>query len=123
MSESGIQAKVLLRASQEGMRLWRNNVGALQDATGRYVRYGLANDTPKLNKVFKSSDLIGLRTVTITQDMVGKAIGQFVALEVKKEGWTYKGTDHEKAQKAFIDFINGMGGYAAFCNGEGEIIR
>lgn len=121
MGESDIQAKIRLEASKKGVKLWRNNVGALSDVNGRYVRYGLANESAQLNAVFKSSDLIGIRPVTITADMVGKTIGQFVAREVKTENWEFKGTPREKAQKAFMDLINALGGDAAFCTDEGSL--
>jgi hypothetical protein len=118
--ESDIQAKVRLEASRNGIRLWRNNVGALKTPDGSYLRYGLANDSPHLNAVFKSSDLIGIRPILITQDMVGKTIGQFVAREVKAPGWLYRDTQRERAQRAFIDLINKLGGDAAFTTGDEE---
>lgn len=118
MSESDIQARVRLEASKKGIRLWRNNVGVLRNEDGGYVRYGLANDSALINAVFKSSDLIGIRPVTITQDHVGTTIGQFIAREVKSKDWKYLGTQREKAQKAFIDFINRLGGDADFTTGD-----
>ena len=121
MQETDVQAKVRLEATRKGLRLWRNNVGAFQTPDGSYVRFGLANDSPRVNAIFKSSDLIGIRPVRITQDMVGKTIGQFVAREVKTAGWIYKGTEREKAQKAFLDLIKSMGGDAAFTTGEGSL--
>jgi len=121
MSETEVQACIRLEAIKLGMRLWRNNVGALRSPDGSYVRYGLANESPALNAVFKSSDLIGIRPILITQDMVGTTIGQFVAREVKPTDWTYKATDREKAQLAFIDLIKHFGGDAAFATGKGTL--
>ena len=121
MSETDVQAIIRLEATRKGLRLWRNNVGAFQTPDGSYVRFGLANDSPRLNSIFKSSDLIGIRPIRITRDMVGMVIGQFVAREIKPEGWIYKGTDREKAQKAFIDLIKQLGGDAAFATGEGTL--
>lgn len=121
MTETDIQALIRLEATRKGMRLWRNNVGVLLDRNGRPVRYGLANDSAQLNHVLKSSDLIGIRPVVVTSVMVGTTIGQFVAREIKTGNWIYKDGEREKAQQAFIDLINSMGGDAAFCTGEGSL--
>ena len=118
MSESDIQARIRLEASKRGIHLWRNNVGVLRNEQGGYVRYGLANDSHQLNAVFKSSDLIGIKPILITQEHVGTTIGQFIAREVKTPGWKYTGTAREKAQKAFIDLINERGGDASFTTGD-----
>lgn len=120
-SEAAVQQRIRLEASSKGCRVWRNNVGACVDDRGNHVRYGLANDTPAINKVLKSSDLIGIRPVTITPDMVGRCIGQFVAREVKAEGWQYSGSKREQAQLAFIKLVTGMGGDACFANSEGTL--
>ena len=119
--EARVQDEARLLASKMGWRLFRNNVGVLKDERGVPVRYGIANDSPAMNKRIKSSDLIGVRPVIITPDMVGSTIGQFVAREVKKAGWKYKGTEHEKAQLAFGTLIIGLGGDFKFWSGEGEL--
>jgi hypothetical protein len=119
--EARVQDEARLLASKKGWRLFRNNVGVLKDERGVPVRYGIANDSPAMNKRIKSSDLIGIRPVVITQDMVGSTIGQFVAREVKKAGWKYKGTEHEQAQLAFGTLIIGLGGDFKFWSGEGEL--
>jgi hypothetical protein len=119
--ESVVQADIRQEAAGKGMYLWRNNVGAAQDASGNFFRFGLANDSAKMGKMIKSSDLIGIRPVVITQDMVGKTIGQFVAREVKREGWEYKGTQREEAQLKFIKLINSLGGDANFASGTGTL--
>lgn len=115
-SEAAIQKRVQLAATRQGWRLWRNNVGALKDERGVPVRYGLANDSAALNKVIKSSDLIGIKPTLVTPDMVGATVGQFVAREVKAAGWTYKGNAHEKAQLKFIELVTSLGGDACFIN-------
>ena len=119
--EARVQDEARLLASKMGWRLFRNNVGVLKDERGIPVRYGIANDSPAMNKRIKSSDLIGIRPVVITPDMVGSTIGQFVAREVKKAGWKYKGTEHEEAQLAFGTLIIGLGGDFRFWSGEGEL--
>lgn len=119
-SESRQQSLVRLDAAEHGIWLTRNNVGVLMDANGRPVRYGLANESKEQNKVFKSSDFIGINSVVITQQHVGSVIGQFVARECKKEGWRYSGDKHEVAQLAFINFVNARGGDARFASGPGS---
>jgi hypothetical protein len=80
------------------VRLWRNNVGVLQDARGNYVGYGL---TPG------SSDLIGLRSLIIKPDMVGKTVAVFVALEIKGP----RGRPTLR-QGLFVKMVNTLGGLA-----------
>jgi len=119
--ETAVQTKIRLEASAKGLRMWRNNVGATMDAKGNFIRYGLANDTPAMNKKVKSSDLIGIRPVVITADHIGHTIGQFVAREVKAPGWVYTGTEREAAQLKFIELIISMGGDARFTDREGTL--
>ena len=121
IGENVVQDDARLLASKMGWRLFRNNKGVLPDKRGIPVRFGLCNETPALGKRLRSSDLIGIRPVIITPDMVGSTIGQFVAREVKKAGWKYKGTEHEVAQLAFGTLIIGLGGDFKFWNGEGEL--
>ena len=120
-SEAAIQNTVRLEASLKGLRLWRNNVGACMDDNGNFIRYGLANDSKQMNDVIKSSDLIGIRPVVITQSHVGQTIGQFVAREIKPSTWRYSGTKREEAQLAFLELVAGLGGDAQFANGEGTL--
>lgn len=119
--EHKVQDDARLLASQMGWRLFRNNKGVLPDARGVPVRFGLCNETAALGKRLRSSDLIGIRPVEITQDMVGSTIGQFVAREIKKAGWKYKGTEHEEAQLRFGELVIGLGGDFKFWNGNGDL--
>lgn len=120
-TEAGALSAVRLEATRRGLRLWRNNVGAMQDVDGRVCRFGLANDSAKINAAIKSADLIGIRPVRIVPLHVGGVIGQFVAREVKAPGWTFSGTEREIAQLKFLELVAAMGGDAAFCTGEGTL--
>lgn len=74
--ESAILNKIRLAASRCGVVLLKNVRGNFRTMDGkRIVAAGLSAKG--------SSDLIGWRTVTITPDMVGTEIAQFVAIEVK----------------------------------------
>jgi len=107
-SETYIQSELRVKASQQGIHLFRNNIVAAVDKTGRQIRGGLLNDSKKINAKIKSSDLIGI-----------KPGGQFMAREVKKPGWVFDPNDeHEQAQLRFIELINAMGGDAKFTTGD-----
>lgn len=116
-SESDVQARVRLAASQAGNVLWRNNSGVLKDERGVPVRFGLCNESKAVNLACKSSDLVGIKRVLVTPQMVGSTIGQFYAREVKRAGWRYTGTPREVAQLRFIEAVVAMGGDAAFTTG------
>ena len=121
-SEAAVQAHVRLGVADLGWLMYRNNNGACVDQDGRHIRYGLANGSKRLNDVFKSSDLIGLRPVLIGQEHVGTTIGQFVALECKRRDWepgksSGKDRKRELAQLNFIIRISSLGGLARFTNG------
>jgi hypothetical protein len=120
-SEAWAQSAVRLEGAQKGCMLFRNNVGALADDRGRWVRYGLANDSKKLNEEVKSGDLIGWRRVTITPPMVGCVIAQFVSRECKRPGWSYGGDDHERAQLKWAHLVLADGGDAGFATGPGTL--
>ena len=111
--EAIVQQAIRLESSRRGMRLWRNNNGACVDNTGRMVRYGLGNDSSKVNKHIKSSDLIGITPVQVG----GHTLGIFTAIEVKRGGWAYKGTAREKAQLAWLELVTVMGGIGKFAAG------
>jgi hypothetical protein len=120
-SEAYVQARVRLEAARKGIKLWRNNVGALLDERGVPVRYGLANDSPSLNKSIKSGDLIGWRPILVTSEHVGMRIAQFVSRECKRPKWTYTGTEREQAQARWAQVVTADGGDACFVSGEGSL--
>tara|TARA_B100001778_G_scaffold313809_1_gene298546 strand:+ start:700 stop:1044 length:345 start_codon:yes stop_codon:yes gene_type:complete len=96
-NEAYVQNKIRLAVGSGDVRLFRNNTGALMDQNGRLVKFGLCKG---------SSDLIGFRSITITQDMVGSKVAIFSAIEVKDKGKT------TVDQKNFLNIINNSGGYA-----------
>jgi hypothetical protein len=106
-SESRVQALIRLDAGRQGVTLFRNNVGALLDARGVPVRYGLANESSSQNRLVKSADLIG----------IGPR-GQFVSVEAKWECWKWSGDAHELAQRAWMEFVISKGGFATFSTGQ-----
>ena len=120
-SEGRAQADVRIEASEKGHRLWRNNVGVLKDERGVPVRFGLCNDSSKLNKLIKSGDLIGIRQRVVRPEDVGTIIGQFMSREVKEPGWVYSGSGREPAQLRWVETVNALGGDAAFATGCGTI--
>lgn len=124
MKESATQSHIRLDAANLGIDLWRNNSGAFQDATGRWVRYGLCNDSAALNKRIKSSDLIGQTPTLITPEMVGQTIGVFTAIETKPSDWVFMPSDERAvAQAAYHDIVIRGGGYAGFARNIEEFRR
>jgi len=120
-SEGAVQNLVRLEGTRKGCRLWRNNVGAVETDDGRFIRYGICNDSKRMNQSIKSSDLIGIRPVVIESHHLGRTLGQFIAREVKHSSWQYRGTERELAQLKFIELVTALGGDACFANGEGTI--
>lgn len=108
--EAWATQQVRIEAAEKRIQLWRNNSGAFQDPGGRWVRYGLCNDSKQLNARFKSADWVGV-----------KPGGQFVAREIKAPGWRFTGTEREVAQLAWIELVNAWGGDAAFATGRGTL--
>jgi hypothetical protein len=99
MLEGDIQKLIAREATKDPkVRVFRNQVGAYRSPDGRFINFGLAKG---------SSDLIGFKTVTITQDMVGKDIAVFLSIEVK----TPKGKLTDE-QKHWLQFIKDKGGIA-----------
>jgi hypothetical protein len=105
-SEHEIQQRIRLACGRGGVRLWRNNTGALVDQQGRFMRFGLCKG---------SSDLIGLRSLEITPELVGQRIAQFVAMEIK----TGSGTVSPE-QRAFLQLVQQQGGLAGVCRSIAE---
>ncbi len=97
-SEGDIMRLIMMELSKAGCIVWRNNVGALKDATGRLIRYGLCEG---------SSDLIG-----IAPD------GRMIAMEVKRPG-----KKPTPAQCMFIDAVRRKGGIAGVATSAAEALH
>lgn len=122
-SETVVQQRTRLAFADIGP-MWRNNVGACVDDTGRQIRYGLGNDSAQLNAVIKSSDLIGITPVTAwlhsAQSWV--TLGVFTALEIKASGWhQVPSDDRAVAQAKFHQIVRDAGGFAGFVTHQDQI--
>ena len=117
-SESYAQSLLRLEAARTpGVWLGRNNCGALLDARGRPVRFGLGNESAAMSERLKSADLIGWRSLVVTPEHVGLRLAVFLSREVKHPGWRYTGTARERAQLAWRDMVRAAGGDAEFTTG------
>lgn len=124
MRESAAASHIRLFAAQQGIELWRNNVGACLDETGRMIRYGLCNDSPALAKRVKSSDFVGITPIIVTPAMVGHVVGLFTAVETKASDWVFRPSDERAlAQSAFHDIVKRAGGLAGFARDIEEFRR
>jgi len=101
MSEHVIQQRILLACGNGPTRLFRNNVGTgwagqaskITPGNLRSVAAALRPGDVVIRQgrplhaglCLGSSDLIGWRSRTITPEMIGQTIAQFVAIEVKSE--------------------------------------
>lgn len=111
MKEKAIQSAIMLAlGGKRHVRVFRNNVGECQAVDGRYIKYGL---------VTGSGDLIGWRTVTITPDMVGKPIAQFLSVEVKRPK---KGVVSPE-QRLWLAAVNAAGGLAVVARNPEDVQR
>jgi hypothetical protein len=109
MKESELGKNIQIILSAHGARMFRNNIGTLQDKNGKYVSYGLCRG---------SSDYIGFVTREVRQEDVGKRLAVFCAIEVK--------TPIGRATQEQIDFISAVkkaGGIAQIVHSIDEAIE
>ncbi len=118
--EHSIQNEIRIAAARvNGLILSRNNVGKAY--VGGVTRFGPDVYIKKARILHAglcegSSDLIGIREVQITPDMVGKTIGAFVAIEVEtKDGRTHQ------AQRNFIQTVGNHGGIVRIMRGPDDL--
>lgn len=111
MSEKAIQSAVMLAASQAGFTIWRNNCGMAWAGDATRLKDGsvlIRNPRPLHVGLCKgSADLIGLKPVVVTEEMLGRTLAQFAAIEVK----TPRGKLSEH-QARFLAFVESKGGLA-----------
>lgn len=118
MAESKVIKETMIVASKKGWRLFRNNTAKAW--AGKIFRSPMPcsvriepsdvvvrNAFPIEAGLCKgSSDLIGWQTIVITQEMVGRKIAVFTAVEVK-----YGSTTTTEDQSNFIEKVTSAGGY------------
>lgn len=119
--EAGVVQRLRMSAAHAGDYLWVNKNGACYTDRGRFLRYGIANESAAESRVIKSSDLIGVTRVTVQPQDVGHTIGVFTAYEVKKPGWKFTGVGRERAQSRWLRLIQSIGGFARFVSDESEV--
>lgn len=123
MNEAAVQSHIRADFAFIGP-IWRNNVGACEDASGRLIRYGLGNDSAQLNAQIKSSDLIAITPVRITAGHIGMTLGVFTAFECKPSDWTLRNSDERAlGQMRFHDIVRASGGFAGFARSPLEARR
>lgn len=104
-NSKNLEKTIKMAHVKTGGRLLRNNVGATKIGN-RFIEYGLGKG---------SSDLIGWTTIEITEEMIGKKIAVFTAVELK--------TVKDRASKDQINFIEQVhqaGGLAGIVYNEEE---
>jgi len=126
--ETNLVRSIMLKLGKiPSIRLFRNNIGNAwigksvkftqrQNVTvnpgdvlvqqGRFFNAGLC---------VGSSDLIGLKSVVVTPDMIGKKIAVFTAIEAKT-----KTGKPSTEQVNFINMVNSLGGIAFIAKSDSE---
>lgn len=107
-SESTRMKEILIETPKDGVMLFRNNTGSYTTQAGHYVRYGVGERG--------GSDLIGIKKITITQEMVGSTVGVFTAIEVKSARG--RATD---AQNKFIAAVKKQGAIAGVARSVNDV--
>lgn len=91
-------------------KLWRNNSGAIR-VGNRFIKYGVASPG--------GSDLIGFKSVIVTQEMVGSKVAIFTAIECKNS----KGGRLSPEQERFINLVKDSGGIAEVISNVDEVLQ
>ena len=121
MRESDIQLLIRLALAKIGSVMFRQNVGMgwsgheVERRGGSVLVHGARPLHAGLCE--GSSDLIGWTPVEITQDMVGKTIAVFTAVECKRPG-----ARATRAQENFLRQLRSAGGIGIVARSEGEAL-
>lgn len=111
MSESKIMKDIQLKWSENGWRLFRNNVALGWVGKPTKLANGdvlLSNPRPLHSGLcVGSSDLIGFKPITIKPEHLGKTLAVFAAIECKS-----KSGKPTAEQQYFLDMVNANGGHA-----------
>lgn len=121
--EAKASLQVKLAANLQGCRLLKNNTGVAYDKNDRPIFFGLGNDKKKKKgdkNVIRTPDWVGWHNMVITEEMVGKTVPVFMAIDAKKLGFKHKESYHintrEYGQNNFFQRVinaNGIAGFAA----------
>jgi len=124
LTETDIMHDIMIKVSQHGARVFRNNSGTAWAGTAhKYTSRETVTVNPGDVVVRQarplhagltksgSADLIGIVPVTIRPDHVGQRIGVFASIEVKRA----KGGVISDDQTNFRDQITALGGLAGIC--------
>lgn len=126
-TETDIVRLIMLAVSKTGARIFRNNTGmgwigkSVKFTKQQIISVNAGDVLIKQGRVFHaglcvgSSDLIGLKSVIVTPEMVGKPIAVFLAIEGKTA--TGRAT---KEQIAFIEMVKQSGGIGFIARNEEE---
>lgn len=108
VAETNILKQVMLKASEAGMKLFRNNVGLFTTDSGDKVRTGLHKG---------SHDLIGWTEQEITPEMVGQKVAVFTSIEIK----TPKGRV-SKEQQNWLEQVRRAGGITGVARSDEDVL-
>jgi hypothetical protein len=109
-SETQLLREILIHCSNGSVRLFRNTVGSAWVGVSRWVDGMIVVHRPTrvtFGLSTGSADIVGWRTITITPEMVGQQIAQFVSIEAKA-----KRGKMTAEQQAWLDTVYDAGGVA-----------
>lgn len=121
MKEQDIQSQILIAMSQAGACCFRINAGSFW--SGEILSHDgkmlLLKNPRKIQGAPEGfSDIVGVTTVTVTPQMVGRKIGVFTCIEVKKPGEKPK-----KHQENFLAQMRSRGAIAGVARSPEEAVR